>query len=216
LDFKPLQTITCKNCLSAVLWFEMLPTKRGKLWLGGSDSGVILRQTLFASANRESLLQNLFGASEITNTEAGTHDGSDSTRDALRCESDGVTRGDGLLTVQYTMDTATYAGTISFVRPVSRIRRVFETDNTSNYLANVGTTGNLGTHSFAPILFPVPMSFTSHTRSPTVDPADSLRWTAGKINAWKWGFQVTIHNNNVQAGEVEEGEITEFKVEIWG
>jgi hypothetical protein len=39
LDFKPLQTITCKNCLSAVLWFEMLPTKRGKLWLGGDAGG---------------------------------------------------------------------------------------------------------------------------------------------------------------------------------
>jgi hypothetical protein len=52
LDFKPLQTITCKNCLSAVLWYEMLPTKRGKLWLGGdSGAGESFSVRLAGSAN---------------------------------------------------------------------------------------------------------------------------------------------------------------------
>jgi len=175
--------------------------------------GVQLRQTLFAVSSRESLLNAFSGlVTEIPNTPAGTHDGSDATIDGLETQSDGVNPGSGDLIVIYTLDSATYAGAIAFVRLVARA-----TLDPGSFASISGLQARYGTVVTFTIglgdpVSPVPTGFTPHNFDAPLGPG-AVPWTAASINANKFGIELGIDNTFI---DLETLKVSEFRLEIWG
>ena len=184
---------------------------QGLATVGGT---AILQETLFATGGRESRLIGAIATEASVNTAAGTHDGSDVTRDGFYLDNTaGLNPAEDIYEVIYDFQPATFAGTISFVRGLVRVW--LDSGNAS--LADIEiTTAQAG--FVASAYSPLPA--TDYTITPTtytitmfVDPLDGLPWTAAKINVRKKGFGARMV---IPALMDDLSNISEITFQVWG
>jgi hypothetical protein len=173
----------------------------------------VLLQTLYAvSRDTPSILAYPAGGEDYANTPAGTHDGSDTTRDEAHATT--VTDGTVNHSVAYAVDACTVAGTIDFVRAVSRCKAVGATDGSGLSLATddggdysnaIGPSGTPGA-SYSDVWFDAEGVFDGDANFVSA-------WTASLINARHFG--VAISGGRSVAGTVTVSG-SEFRLEVWG
>jgi hypothetical protein len=225
--FHPLQKIKCRDCGYTTKWYDMIERRSKALASGVGEGGSLvtptLQETLFATGGRETqLVQDFSGTvlETVANTAAGTHDGSDVSYDEVTHTDDVGPTGaaSGHMEVVYTMDTATFSGTIDFVRWVLRAIRVdiSGTPIVSQISATTATAG-FGVLSHPPTARALSTAMANYTIDATVDPSTGQPWTIAGINARKAGCQLdAVRTSAPGLGFEYQTRCAEFYLEIWG
>lgn len=179
-----------------------------------------LAQTLRVAGSVQSQLFD-FGVPEVTyfpGTVATMKDGSDSTGSRLFCnDQTNVAPGvgpSGEYREDWVLDPATALEPYSFVRIVVRIKQI------NGYTPPVGATA---TASYRPMIAGVPQGIgtsapeipITDTRDFATDPADGMPWTAAKVNAQRWGWQLIGFLVNSMLDQTLDVMVLDYRVEIW-
>jgi hypothetical protein len=186
---------------------------------GGDPGGPIippstepaLQQTLFATGGRESRVSSGSGTEIDANTAAGTHDDNDLTLDTFLADASSTATQQ----VVYSMDPASFAGTIDFL--ILRFRGGINQNSATSggSLRGIKATAGFGAVQTCGNNSPITaeeLPANLDSGDVLVDPLDSTPWTAAKINAYKWGVAMTIESGE----DANVVYCTEFKIEVWG
>ena len=179
----------------------------------------VLKATLYAASGREDNAVDLEGGANpparfgAVVTVAELKDANDSTRDRIRQSGDAINEvnGNGTFSTQWTLDSLSYSGPISFLR--IRIR--------GSYANIIGSTGNAtaqphiaGVGRGTPVAFGTGDAWDAQDF--TTDPADAAAWTQAKVNAQKMGWKLGLSEGEGTYLGVKEGRVPEFEVQVWG
>jgi len=223
--FEPLSKFLCKDCRRMVPWYAMKrrPSVVVLEAVGGGITAT-LQQILFATGNRESqIVDDNDDDSTVTesgtNTAAGTNDSSDLTFDEVS-HVDGILNvpASGHMETIYTVTTATFSGSIDFVRWILRaVRQDISGAPIASRLTSTTATAGFAAISHPATIKNLTTALANYTIDATTDPSDGRPWTLAKINARKYGFQMdTTNSGPPPTGAESRTRVTEFRIEVWG
>ncbi len=171
----------------------------------------ILKQTLRAASGVSFALDVLQPTClAVQGTVAEMKDGNDATGSLLR----GINEGDpasGAYREEWTLDAATVTDPISFVRAITRVKKVDSSAllvGLAEYQPSINGTPRGVEHAVEAVA--------NDAQDFAADPADGQPWTIAKINAQKWGWRLRVHFGiPTFFDDVVDCMAVDFKLEIW-
>jgi hypothetical protein len=163
----------------------------------------VLKETLYATGTASRVVDEARPtvADAAQQTAAQTHDGNDTYFDSAQADGEGETAL-GLFRVSWGLGALSYAGTIDSIKIYIRCRYVAAANTISPAINEYARGTAHGTSSWA-----------DYTDVFTTDPADSQPWTAAKLSAQTFGYEMSVSASD---GQTTYAQVSEFKVEVWG